>query len=166
MKGNDAMNITAYFDGCCEPINPGGTASYGALVLIDNQRVWQASQIVSPEEGREKETSNNVAEYAGLISLLEYLLSRNLQNEPIQVYGDSRLVIYQMFGDPKLNGKRWKIKRGYYTPLAYRALELLKRFSSLKGDWIPREENALADELSKAELLKAGISLKIQPGGQ
>ena len=158
------MNITAYFDECCESINPGGTASYGVVVLIDNQRVWQASQIVSPGEGREKETSNNVAEYAGFISLLEYLLSRNLQDEPIQIYGDSRLVIYQMFGDPKLNGKHWKIKRGYYAPLAYRALELLKGFSSLKGDWIPREENSLADELSKAELLKAGISLKIQSG--
>lgn len=158
------MDITAYFDGCCEPINPGGTASYGVVVFIDHERIWQASQIVSPGAGREKETSNNVAEYAGLIALLEYLLSRNLQDEPIQVFGDSQLVMYQMFGDPKLGGKRWKIKRGYYAPLAARARELLKGFSSLKGAWIPREENALADELSKAELVKAGIALKIQSG--
>lgn len=154
------MNITAYFDGCCEPINPCGTASYGAVVFSDDHRVWETSKIFYPVQGREKETSNNVAEYLGFISILEYLLEMNLQNETIQIYGDSKLVICQMFGDK--NGKRWKMKKGHYIPLAHHARELLKAFSSLKGNWIPRSENALADELSKAAVLKAGILLNIQ----
>jgi ribonuclease HI len=148
--------ITAYFDGCCEPINPGGTASFGAVIFVNDKRVKDISQIFYPVRGREKETSNNVAEYSGFISLLEYFISEKLTGEKISVYGDSKLVILQMFG-------RWRIKKGFYVPLAKKAKILLKNFTKIKGFWIPREENSIADELSKAQLLKAGIEFKIQP---
>jgi len=54
----------AYFDGACEPVNPGGTASYGAAIYENQQLVWKCSQIY----GRGEHTSNNVAEYAALIA--------------------------------------------------------------------------------------------------
>jgi len=149
--------IKAYFDGCCEPVNPGGTASFGAVVFIDNKRVWECSRLFIPIKGREKETSNNVAEYSGFASILEYLIENDLTKESIKIYGDSNLVIQQMLGN-------WRMKSGFYIPVAFRAKELLKKFKK-RPDlyWIPREENSIADELSKAELLKAGVEFKIQP---
>lgn len=157
------QKITAYFDGACEPVNPGGWASFGAVVFEGENRVHDITRLFVPEKGKEKETSNNVAEYSGFLSLLEYFIERGWQERDISVMGDSRLVIYQMFGDPKKKNKKWQMKKGFYIPVAKKSLALLKEFAHLKGSWIPREENDIADELSKAELLKAGVEFKIQP---
>lgn len=157
------QRIVAYFDGACEPVNPGGTASFGAVIFIDDKRIWECSQLFEPKKGRERETSNNVAEYSGFIAILEYLKSKKLNKNKIDIYGDSMLVLCQMLMDDPRWGVRWRIKQGYYVPLAYRALSLLNKFPNITGHWIPREENTIADELSKAKLLKAGIKFKIQP---
>ena len=114
-----------------------------------------------PQKGREKETSNNVAEYSGFKAILDYLIARNLTKSQIVVYGDSQLVIKQMFGDGF--GRRWRIKFGYYVPIATICNAMLKQFPYMTGKWIPREENFLADELSKLTLLKAGVKFRIQP---
>jgi len=148
--------IEAYFDGCCEPVNPGGTASYGVVILKDRQKIWETSKLFTPKRGREKETSNNVAEYSGFKAILDYLIAHDLTKSQIIVYGDSKLVIEQMFG-------RWRIKFGYYVPIATTCKAMLKQFPYLTGKWIPREKNFLADELSKAELIKAGVTFRIQP---
>ena len=148
--------IEAFFDGCCEPVNPGGTAAYGAVIFRDGQRIWSQSQIFFPMKGRERETSNNVAEYNGFLAILICLEGMGAEQEEIQVYGDSNLVIQQMSG-------RWRIKQGYYVPFALTAKKLIQKFPRLKLHWIPREENSLADELSKAELKKAGVKFRIQP---
>lgn len=144
--------IKCFFDGCCEPINPGGVASYGVIILKENKKIFKASKLFESSSV----TSNNVAEYAGFKEILDYLIKNSLQNEEIIIYGDSNLVIQQMFGT-------WKIKKGFYVPIAKYCKNILSKFTNLKGQWIPREENFLADELSKAELLKAGIKFKIQP---
>lgn len=39
--------IEAFFDGCCEPVNPGGTAAYGAVILKDGKKIWEASELAS-----------------------------------------------------------------------------------------------------------------------
>ncbi len=148
--------IEAFFDGCCEPINPGGTASYGAVILRDGQRIWEESRIFRPAKGREKWTSNNLAEYSGFQSILLYLLDKGLNEEEVRILGDSQLVIKQMTG-------RWRIRQGYYVQITFRCRELLTRFPRISLRWIPREENRLADELSKAQLIKAGVQFRIQP---
>jgi len=150
------INIKAYFDGACEPKNPGGTASFGAVVFKDGKRVWDCSRLFVPQKGRELETSNNVAEYCGFIAILDWLNLQGWTAEAVIVYGDSKLVIEQMFG-------HWRIKKGFYVPLAWEAKQKLRNFKRLRGCWIPREENGIADELSKAELLKAGVEFRIQP---
>jgi ribonuclease HI len=152
----DKMKLTAFFDGCCEPTNPGGTASYGAVIFKDKERIWECSEVFIPVKGKEKETSNNVAEYSGFIAILEYLLDNELHAQSIKIYGDSKLVIEQMKGE-------WRIIKGFYKPLAYKAKDLVKKFKKLSLIWIPREENDIADELSKAELKKAGVEFRIQP---
>jgi hypothetical protein len=61
---------------------------------------------------------------------------------PIIIRGDSALVVNHMWG-------AWRIKRGVYVPLALEAAVRIKRFKSMRGEWIPREQNELADSLSK-----------------
>lgn len=148
--------FTAYFDGCCEPTNPGGHASYGAVIYERGARVWECSELFVPTKGKETETSNNVAEYSGFLAILNWFVGQKLTAAHITIQGDSMLVIKQCFG-------AWKIRKGHYKPLALAAREMVKRFPNLKGKWIPREMNGVADELSKAELVKAGVEFRIQP---
>lgn len=153
--------IEAYFDGACEPINPGGTASFGAVIFKDGARLWECSRLFIPEPGRESETSNNVAEYSGFLAILEWLLEAHAYHgEPVIIRGDSKLVIQQMLG-------RWRMLGGYYVPVAEKAKATLKKtrkkYRTLDLQWIPREQNGLADELSKAELLKANVPFRLQP---
>jgi len=141
---------TGYFDGACAPINPGGTAAYGAVLFREGEQVWACSELFQPEPGKERETSNNLAEYCGLIAILEQLIHLGAQQEPIMIYGDSDLVIQQIFG-------HWKIKAGIYVSYAHKAQALRSTFSHLGGQWIPRTKNTIADALSKAPLLQAGV---------
>lgn len=154
--------ITAYFDGCCEPINPGGVASYGAVIFKNEKRIQECSELFRPKKGKERETSNNVAEYSGFLAILEYLKENGYSKNNIKIFGDSKLVIMQM--NPNLcETQRWKIRKGFYIPTALKAKKLLKHFSKIDLQWIPRDENDIADELSKAELKKAGVEFRIQP---
>jgi ribonuclease HI len=149
--------IRCFFDGACEPVNPGGIASYGAVILRNEEVLHQSSAIFYPQKGRERETSNNIAEYSGFKYILTWLIDHGLNEQCIEIRGDSMLVIKQMFGT-------WRIKQGYYVPLALECSILLKQFfPNTRGKWIPREENSLADKLSKAELMKAGVQFRIQP---
>ena len=154
--------IKVYFDGACEPVNPGGTAAYGVAIYRGKKNLIKMSKVFKPVKGKEKETSNNVAEYAGFLDALEWLIKNNLNEEKILIFSDSKLVICQMFGDPEI-GRNWRIIKGFYKPVALEAKELLSIFTNIRGQWIPREENYLADELSKAELIKRGVEFKIQP---
>lgn len=142
------MAYTAFFDGACEPRNPGGTAGYGAVIFKGGERIWQHSGMIpaSPE------TSNNVAEYLAFIAALDWFIENKLTNEHILIKGDSMLVIKQCFGN-------WKIKKGLYTKYAIEAKNKVKKFSALEGKWISREYNSLADELSRA-----AINRKLEPG--
>lgn len=159
MNKKNKNKFVAYFDGCCEPINPGGVASYGAVVFKNEKRIWECSELFVPIKGREKETSNNVAEYSGFLAILEYLRSQSYENESITIYGDSKLVIMQMSKGPR----QWQMRKGFYIPVALKAKKLLKKFKNIDLQWIPRDENDIADELSKAELKKAGVEFRIQP---
>ena len=122
----------------------------------------QESKIFIPRKGHEKETSNNVAEYSGFLRALEWLYDNELNGHKIIYRSDSQLVVYQNSIDPRYHHK-WRMLGGFYLPVALKAKELLKKFPNLKMEWIPREENTLADELSKAELIRAGIKFRIQP---
>lgn len=133
---------TVWFDGSCWP-NPGGRAGWGFLVTCNDALIHKAfGEYIPTIHG---ETSNNVAEYQGLIHALTWLEKASMTRQPVLVLGDSDLVIQQMFG-------RWRVKRGIYARHAYDAMKLRRRFSIIEGRWIPREKNHAADELSKQYL--------------
>lgn len=149
--------FTAFFDGCCEPVNPGGHAAFGAVVLIDGEKVFEASEYV----GHGPKMSNNVAEYSGCIAVLKHLIERedfNEKNQPVLIRGDSKLVVMQLT-------KRWRVKRGLYVPFYHEAANLFAQFGVARLEWIPRDENSIADELSKRVLKERRVEFRLQKEG-
>jgi ribonuclease HI len=131
----------AWFDGACEPVNPGGTATFGVVVRDGNGTVLHREH---GYVGKGRAMSNNVAEYGGVLHILKYLSSRPPGR--VTIHGDSNLVINQ------LNGK-WRIRKGLYLSTAIETKELLAYLRGLGWEvnfcWIPREQNEECDALSK-----------------
>uniref|UniRef100_A0A6C0D8X1 RNase H type-1 domain-containing protein n=1 Tax=viral metagenome TaxID=1070528 RepID=A0A6C0D8X1_9ZZZZ len=124
------MEYKLYFDGKAVP-NPGKGSA--AAVLYGND-------IILFEVGKYLEkTTNNQAEYLGLIIGLQECLKRGFRN--IKVYGDSKLVIEQSAG-------RWKVNHTNLIDLHSQVKELVKQFQSISFTHVYREKNTKADELT------------------
>ena len=90
--------IEAYFDGLCEPRNPGGIATYGYVIYKDGKPIKKGCKAI----GHGKGMTNNVAEYSGMLRVVEWL-NENGFDEKIIIKGDSQLAINQITG-------RWNVK--------------------------------------------------------
>ena len=113
--------------------NP-GPAGYGAVVLDAGAR-----QVLGEVYDGLGSTTNNVAEYRGLIAGLR--AARDLGATEVEARMDSKLVVEQMSG-------RWKIKHPPLQELADTARELAAEFDAVTFVWIPRKDNARADALA------------------
>jgi ribonuclease HI len=144
------MLIECWFDGVCEPYNPGGHVAYGATVTIDGQVVFEEAKYV----GVGDRMSCNVGEYSGIIAVLKFL--QELEG-PAVIRSDSKLVVEQ------LNG-RWQVKKGFYVPYYREAKALWDQVRDrCQLIWIRREYNTTCDVLSKEVLKKMGVEFRIQP---
>jgi probable phosphoglycerate mutase len=115
--------------------NP-GPAGYGAVVCdADSGEV-----LVECSEGIGT-TTNNVAEYQGLIAGLRAAVELGGTSADVEVRMDSKLVVEQMSG-------RWKIKHPAMQPLAQEAARLIGKLGSVRLTWVPRERNKRADRLA------------------
>ena len=123
--------ITAYFDGGARS-NP-GPAGYG-VYIVDDQGNVQAELA-----GSLGITTNNIAEYNGLIAALQWAVDHNL--DAINIKGDSLLIIEQMRGN-------YKVKNEGLKPLHLRAKMLVMQIGNVKFEHVPREKNKDADRLS------------------
>ena len=142
--------IEGYFDGVCEPRNPGGHGAWGALVKIDGAEVMAQGGYV----GYGPHVSNNVSEYSAFIAVAEEIMKHP---GVAIIRGDSKLVINQ------LNGQ-WNVNGGLYVPFYEKAMVLWSKLRTrAKLEWIPRDENSECDFLSKKELHDRGVVFRIQP---
>lgn len=139
---SEFYEAVGYFDGGCGPDSPGGHGTFGAIVrdLDDNVLHSEAGYI-----GYGSEMTCNVAEYAGVISVMKFLLERNLQK--VVIHGDSDLVVKQMSG-------KWKAKKGLYLPYYMEAVKLRYQLPHVRFRWIPRELNTEADGLCRQALAR------------
>jgi ribonuclease H / adenosylcobalamin/alpha-ribazole phosphatase len=125
--------------------NP-GPAGYGAAVFAED-----GSLLAERAEGLGV-TTNNVAEYQGLIAGLT--AARDLDATAVAVRMDSKLVVEQMSG-------RWQIKNEALKPLAAKAQSLAEGFDEVTYTWIPRAHNAHADRLANEAMdAQAGLDVK------
>lgn len=112
--------------------NP-GPAAYGTVI-----RDAATGELIAELAGYLGETTNNVAEYTGLLTGLEFL-ARDHADATVEARLDSKLVVEQMSGN-------WKIKKDELRAIALRARDVFP-YEQVTYTWVPRAQNAAADAL-------------------
>ena len=131
-----------HVDGSVLPQNPGGVVGYG----------WHAdtgdSGFGIAFEGGDSAT-NNIGEYTSVAAALIWVLSQRISSITVTIKSDSELLVNQ------LNGL-WRVKHANLKPIAaivHMMIETLNgREIEVVAEWIPREENKVADDLSRRAL--------------
>ena len=108
-------------------------AGIGGVMFRGGEELYSFSEYLD-------DATNNEAEYQALIRGLQLALKMNISM--INVKSDSELIVKQINGI-------YRVKHPNMQPLYTRAMNLFKEFSSWKINHVPREENKLADKLSK-----------------
>jgi ribonuclease HI len=116
--------------------NP-GPAAYG--VIIRDGR----GEVVAKLKKYIGRSTNNVAEYYGLIAALDYAESHGVR--AIRIESDSELLVKQMRG-------QYKVKSEDLRPLFERAQKMSKAFDSFRIEHVYREQNREADALANQAL--------------
>ncbi len=127
---NGAVKLTMFADGGSRG-NPGPAAS-GAVLYDD------AGNVVREVGTYLGVTTNNVAEWTGLITGLE--AARDLGASEVVVRLDSELVVKQLSG-------AYKVKHPNLIPLHAKARTLLRSFARVDIGHVRRKANAAADAL-------------------
>lgn len=128
VSGN-AAPAEAWVDGASRG-NP-GEAGFGLLF-----RLGERSDEICGFLGR---TTNNVAEYAGLIAALT--LATREKVESLTVYSDSQLLVRQIQG-------QYRVKAPHLVPIFLKALQLRQQIAHFEIRHVPREDNRDADRLA------------------
>jgi ribonuclease HI len=128
-----------YVDGACRG-NP-GPGGAGA-VLFDPMGERQAA-----ESRYLGETTNNVAEYQGL--LLGLKLAQNLGVRNLQVFADSLLVVQQLKG-------AYRVRTAHLLPLWQEAHQALQKFDNYAIAHLDRSLNHEADRLARQAIDQHG----------
>ena len=131
--------IEVYFDGLCQPINPGGISCYAFIVKSDGRIVHSDYGIAAKPFS--EESTNNVAEYTALVKALQWLLANDFNSKKVEIKSDSQLIVNQLTGDYKVKARR-------ILPLFKQVLFLKTKFQDIQIKWIPRDKNREADRLT------------------
>jgi len=123
--------ITAHVDGGARG-NP-GPAGYGVVITDENGQV-----LAELHEGIGVST-NNVAEYRGLLAALEWAARHG--HTRLHVKSDSLLLVQQMLGN-------YRVKHAGLLPLYRQARHLMARIGTVTFEHVRREQNRDADRLS------------------
>jgi ribonuclease HI len=126
---SETSELTIYTDGGSRG-NP-GPAAYAFVI----QRTGEADIEERAFLGR---TTNNIAEYTGLVKALEH--ARHLGATRLTIYSDSELMVKQMNGE-------YRVKNEGLIPLYEEATRLRKQFPFVAIRHIRREFNKQADRL-------------------
>ena len=133
------MKASLYTDGGARG-NP-GPAAYGFVLEAEDGTVLAA-------EGQAiGETTNNVAEYSGLIAGLRKAVE--LQVPDVEVVSDSELMVKQMRGE-------YKVKNEALRELSLEAARLARQLGNVEYRHVKRAHNELADRLVN-EALDAAV---------
>lgn len=126
-------SITIYTDGGARG-NP-GPAAYGFVVYDEK------SEVLFKEGKAIGETTNNIAEYSGVLASLKWLKEQGKKDLIVAFFMDSELVARQMSGI-------YKVKNENLRSL-FHSIKKLEEELNLNTSYssIPREENTVADSL-------------------
>jgi ribonuclease HI len=111
--------------------NP-GPAAFGFVLEADD------GTILAAEGEAIGETTNNVAEYRGLVAGLAR--AYELQVPEVEVHSDSELLVKQMRGE-------YRVKNPALKTLSLEAARLARQIGRVEYVHVSREKNELADRL-------------------
>ncbi|MCX5799005.1 MAG: ribonuclease HI family protein [Proteobacteria bacterium] len=133
------MEWYIYIDGASS-CNPG--ASGAGIVAFDNNgnELFRDSIYLG-------HMTNNMAEYEALIRALRKAEQSSIKH--ISVYTDSLLVANQVLG-------KYRVKNAGLKVYVEEIKKIIRNFTSFALQYIPREENRLADKLAKDAIKKKG----------
>jgi ribonuclease HI len=123
------LKATAWIDGASRG-NP-GEAGFGVLVKCNGDQHELTGFL-----GR---TTNNVAEYAGLIAALGWAREHGV--DELVLYSDSQLLVNQFSG-------AYKVKAAHLVPIFLQVVKLRRGIRHVEAHHVPRAQNNLADSLA------------------
>jgi len=135
--------ITAYIDGGSRG-NP-GPAGYGVQIVGDD------GSVMAELHGSLAHTTNNVAEYNGLLAALAWAVDRGLTS--MHIRSDSELLVKQLRGE-------YRVKNPGLQPLYQDARALVARIGRVTFEHVRRELNKEADRLANFAMDEAAASAK------
>lgn len=123
-----------YFDGASRG-NP-GHAGIGVVIYNNNKIEKKISEYIG-------QTTNNIAEYMGLIKGLYYAYENNAEH--VIIYSDSELVVNQIKG-------KYKVRNKSLHPLYNQAIKYIHTIKYFEINHVKRHDNKIADELANKSL--------------
>lgn len=130
-------SAVAHIDGGARG-NP-GPAGYGVRIETDEGAVVELKEAVGI-------TTNNVAEYRGLIAALAWAAAHGINR--LHVRSDSQLLVRQMRGE-------YRVKHPGLQPLSAEARRLVQRIGDVRFEHVRREQNKDADRLANEAMDEA-----------
>jgi len=154
------MKLTIFCDGLTEPTNPNGYGCVAFVVFAGEvsgrryaERPLPVHQsyacIARPGAG----ITNNVCEYRAVRGALKWLITNTHQAakdcDEVEIRTDSQLVVKQVAGD-------WATKADHLRVFRDECRQMLSQIRiPVRLRWIPREENDVADALTRVAYEKA-----------
>lgn len=130
--------LIAYTDGGARG-NP-GPAGYGVHLETPE------GELVDELRGALGNSTNNVAEYEGLLAALGYAVEHGYR--VLKIRSDSELLVKQMRGE-------YRVKHPGLQPLAAEARRLASQLDRVTFEHVPRAMNAAADRLANMAMDEA-----------
>jgi ribonuclease HI len=131
------MRITAFVDGASRG-NP-GPAGFGVYMTRDDGEVIEICGYLGT-------TTNNIAEYAGLIEALTVAAEEGATE--VEIISDSLLLVQQMLG-------KFRVKSPNLIPLHEQAKAMARKFRRFTIRHTPRAGNKEADRLANMAVDRA-----------
>jgi ribonuclease HI len=134
---NGILKVTAFVDGASRG-NP-GPSGYGVFMTTDRGEIIEIAGYL----GR---TTNNVAEYSGLLEALALAHAEGATD--VEIISDSELLVKQMLG-------LYRVKHPNLIPLFVRARSMAKQFRRFSIRHTLRAGNKDADRLANVAVDRA-----------
>lgn len=134
-KLSNDNHVDLYVDGAADLHSK--TAGIGGVFYQNGNEIDSFSEYVD-------DATNNEAEYSALIHGL--LMAKEMNVASISIFSDSQLIVNQVNGE-------FRVKHENMIPLHAEATEFLDNFDSWSLEYIPRDDNTVADKLCKAGMM-------------
>lgn len=152
---------TVYTDGSAPIINPGGVIGFASVFVLDEGVAFEVSGGV-PARKTEPPTSNNRAEIAGVIAILELLYKTHQDKHPlpgdVEIVCDSQYVVNCAQGNWKKHKNRDLWQRFDQLASVARAQKVKIRYRWTRAH-VGTEWNERADVLAK----EAAMAMEARP---